>query len=287
MRVARIHGADGPIFAVQGGDETWVPLTTLAIEASTTPELVAASDALAGLDVLGLGGGVVDPPLLSPIVSPGKVMAIGLNYADHIRETNSTPPPNPILFTKYNTSIVGPSDDIVVDPEVTTMADYEAELAVVIGRRTKGIAEDDALGAVFGYLVANDVSARDCMKTDGQLDRAKSLDTFCPLGPWITTADEVPDPQALPIRTLVNGEVRQDSSTKEMYFPVAHLIHFLARGITLEPGDVLLTGTPHGVGFVMDPPRFLAPGDLVECEVEGLGRLQNRVVAPGSGLNRA
>lgn len=282
MRIARIVGTSQPVFAVQGGDESWIDIRSLGIEAATTPELVEAADALAALDAGTLGGGVSDPQFLAPIVGPRKMMAIGLNYADHIRETNSKPPANPILFTKYATSIVGPTDDIVVDPEMTTMADYETELALIIGRRTKGVSEADALSVVFGYTVANDVTARDCMKTDGQLDRSKNLDTFCPIGPWITTADAVSDPQALGMWTLVNGEVRQDSSTKEMYFPVVHLIHFLARGMTLEPGDVLLTGTPHGVGFVMDPPRFLRPGDLVECEVEGLGKLQNRVVGPAA-----
>jgi len=270
------------VFAVQGGDDSWIDIGSLGIEAATTPELVEAADALAALGAGTLGGGVSDPQFLAPIVGPRKMMAIGLNYADHIRETKSTPPANPILFTKYATSIVGPTDDFVVDPEMTTMGDYETELALIIGRRTKGISEAGALGAVFGYTVANDVSARDAQKVDGQLDRSKNFDTFCPIGPWITTADAVPDPQALRIRTLVNGEVRQDSSTKEMYFPIVHLIHFLARGMTLEPGDVLLTGTPHGVGFVMNPPRFLRPGDLVECEVEGLGKLQNRVVGPAA-----
>ena len=270
------------MFAVQGGDHSWIELRSLGIEATTTPELVEAAEALATLDVANRRGGVVDPQFLAPVVAPRKMMAIGLNYADHIRETNSKAPVNPILFTKYATSIIGPTDDIVVDPAITQMADYETELALIIGRRTKGISEADALGAVFGYTVANDVTARDCMKTDGQLDRSKSMDTFCPIGPWITTADEVPDPQVLGIKTLVNGEVRQDSSTGEMIFPVAHLIHFLSRGITFEPGDVMLTGTPHGVGFVMDPPRFLQPGDIVDCEVEGLGSLRNRVVSPGS-----
>src|SRR5665811_2287995 len=136
---------------------------------------------------------------------------------------------------RANTSLVGPTDDIVVDPELTQMADYETELTVIIGRRTKGVSEADALDAIFGYTVANDVTARDCMKADGQLVRSKSFDTYCPNGPWITTADSVPEPQALAIKTLVNGEVRQDSSTSEMLFPIDHLIHFLARGMTLEP----------------------------------------------------
>ena len=150
---------------------------------------------------------------------------------------------------------------------------------MVIGKRAKRVSEAEALGVVFGYLVGNDVSARDAMKVDGQLDRAKSFDTFCPLGPWITTADEVPDPQKLGIRTRVNGETRQDSSTAEMYFSTAFLIHFVSRGMTFEPGDLIMTGTPHGVGFAMKPPRYLVPGDVVECEVEGLGMLRNRVVA--------
>lgn len=282
MRIARIDGPAGPEYAIQGGDASWVFLGSLGIDVTTTPELTEAADALAALDLAAVGGGVVDPNFLSPIVAPGKLMAIGLNYSDHIRETNSKTPPNPILFMKANTSLTGPEDDIVVDPAMTSMADYENELTVIIGRRTKGIAKDEALDAIFGYTVANDVTARDCMKSDGQLVRSKSFDTYCPNGPWITTADEVPDPQALAVKTLVNGEVRQDSSTAEMLYPVDHLIYFLARGMTLEPGDTILTGTPHGVGFVMDPPHFLQPGDLVECEVEGLGMLRNRVVNPSS-----
>ena len=280
MRIARIVGPDGPAFAVHGGDGSWVYLASLGIEVTTTPELTEAADALAALDVSSLGGGVHDPEFMSPVVSPGKLMAIGLNYADHIRETGSNTPSNPILFMKANTSLTGPEDDIVVDPDMTALADYENELTVIIGRYSKGISKDEALDAVFGYTIGNDVTARDCMKADGQLVRSKSFDTYCPTGPWITTADEIADPQALGIRTLVNGEVRQDSSTSEMVYAVDHLIYFLAKGMTLEPGDVLMTGTPHGVGFVMDPPRALASGDLVECEIEGRGKLRNRVVGP-------
>lgn len=281
MRIARVDQPSGPAYAVQGADGSWVELASVGIDVASTPELARASDALAALDTRSLGGGVVDPPFLAPVVTPGKLMAIGLNYADHIRETNSNPPPNPILFMKANTSLTGPTDDIIVDPQMTSMADYETELTVIIGQRTKGVSEADALGTIFGYTIANDVTARDCMKADGQLVRSKSFDTYCPIGPWITTADEVADPQALGVKTLVNGDVRQDSSTNEMIFSVRALIHFLARGMTLEPGDVLLTGTPHGVGFVMDPPRFLQAGDVVECTVEGLGALRNRVVEPG------
>jgi 2-keto-4-pentenoate hydratase/2-oxohepta-3-ene-1,7-dioic acid hydratase in catechol pathway len=280
VRIARIVSPSGPEFAVQGGDGSWVDLRSLGIVAATTAELVAAGDALSALDARTLQGGKADPEFLSPIVAPGKVIAVGLNYADHMRETNQEPPATPRVFGKFTTAIIGPYDDVVVDERLTRQADYEGELAAVIGKRTKHVSEADALGAVFGYLVGNDVSARDAQKVDGQLDRSKSFDTFCPLGPWITTADEVPDPQALGIRTRVNGETRQDSSTAEMYFTTAYLIHYLARGMTFEPGDVILTGTPHGVGFAMKPPRYLVPGDVVECEVDGLGTLRNRIVAP-------
>jgi 5-carboxymethyl-2-hydroxymuconate isomerase len=250
----------------------------MGITAATTAEVVAAAGALSA-GIAGRSGGVADPSFLSPIVAPGKVIAVGLNYADHMRETNQQPPPQPRIFGKFSTSIIGPFDDIEVDEQLTQQLDYEGELAVVIGKRAKRVAEADALAAVFGYLVANDVSARDAQAIDQQLDRSKSFDTFCPLGPWITTADEVADPQALRIRTRVNGEIRQDGSTADMYFKTAYLISYLSLGMTWEPGDVILTGTPHGVGWAMKPQRFMAPGDVVECEVEGLGMLRNRVVA--------
>lgn len=279
MRIARIVGPSGPEFAVQGADGSWITVGSLGITAATTAEVVAAAAALSAA-AGERRGGVTDPQFLSPIVAPGKIVAVGLNYADHMRETNQEPPVSPRIFGKFTTSISGPYDDIVADERLTRQLDYEAELVAVIGKRTKHVSEADALDSVFGYLVGNDVSARDAMKIDGQLDRAKSFDTYCPLGPWITTADEVPDPQSLGIRTRVNGETRQDSSTAEMYFSTAYLIHFLARGMTFEPGDVIMTGTPHGVGFAMKPPHYLVPGDVVECEVEGLGTLRNRVVAP-------
>ena len=279
MRIARIVGPSGPEFAVQGVDGSWITVGSLGITAATTAEVVAAAAALSAA-AGERRGGITDPQFLSPIVAPGKIVAVGLNYADHMRETNQEPPVSPRIFGKFTTSISGPYDDIVADERLTRQLDYEAELVAVIGKKTKHVSEADALDSVFGYLVGNDVSARDAMKIDGQLDRAKSFDTYCPLGPWITTADEVPDPQSLGIRTRVNGETRQDSSTAEMYFSTAHLIHFLARGMTFEPGDLIMTGTPHGVGFAMNPPRYLVPGDVVECEVDGLGTLRNRVVAP-------
>jgi 2-keto-4-pentenoate hydratase/2-oxohepta-3-ene-1,7-dioic acid hydratase in catechol pathway len=269
VKIARIVGPSGPEFAVQGEDGSWVTVGSLGIAAATTADVVAAAGALSA-GVRGRRGGITEPKFLSPVVAPGKIVAVGLNYADHMRETNQEPPVSPRIFGKFTTSITGPYDDIVVDEALTQQLDYEAELTVIIGTRAKRVAEADALGVVFGYLVGNDVSARDAMKVDGQLDRAKSFDTFCPLGP---------DPQKLGIRTRVNGEIRQDSSTAEMYFSTAFLIHFLSRGMTFEPGDLIMTGTPHGVGFAMKPPRYLVPGDVVECEVEGLGMLRNRVVA--------
>lgn len=280
MRIARISGARGPVFAVQGSDDSWVELASLGIEAQTTPELASSREALAAIHLDTVGDGIAHPRFLAPIVSPGKVMAIGLNYLDHIRETSKTAPADPIVFAKFPTSINDPDGDIVIDDRLTAEGDYEVELAVVIGTRVKHVPQEQALATVFGYTVANDVSARDCQRADGQMSRSKSFDTFLPIGPYITTADAVPDPQALGLRSRVNGETRQDSSTSKMLFPVSYLIHHLARGMTLEPGDVLLTGTPHGVGWVMDPPRRLRPGDVVEVEVDGLGALRNKVVKP-------
>ena len=279
MRFARVNGPDGPYFAIEGVDGSWVAMDSIGMAVETTPQLVAAADRIAGIDAGGITGGVMDPDFLAPIVAPGKVLAIALNYLDHIQEQHLTPPENPIVFAKFPNALNGPDGDIVVDPRLTTRADYEAELAVVIGRRTRNVDESIALDQVFGYAVANDVSARDAQRADRQFGRSKSFDTFCPIGPWITSADAVGDPQALRLWARVNGETRQDSSTAEMLFPVAYLIHYLARGMTLEPGDVLLTGTPKGVGTFMDPPQYLQAGDVVECEVEGLGRLRNRVVA--------
>jgi 2-keto-4-pentenoate hydratase/2-oxohepta-3-ene-1,7-dioic acid hydratase in catechol pathway len=281
MRLARVRTNDGRAqFALSAGDDGWVPVQSLGVKDGTTGEVIAA---LRGADTSSLEGSanlLEDVEFLNPIVPPTKLLAIGLNYLDHINETKSKQPENPILFAKFPNSLNDPYGRIIIDPRLTERGDYEVELVVVIGETTKGISEDDALSCIFGYTVANDVSARDWQRADGQFDRSKSFDTFCPIGPWITTADQVSDPQGLPLRSWVNGELRQDSSTKEMLFSVAYLIYYLARGMTLEPGDVILTGTPHGVGFAMDPPQYLKPGDVVECEVEGLGRLKHEIVAP-------
>jgi len=282
MRIARIDNErSAPGFAAERAGGGWVSLDALGIEAHTTADVIAAGSAIESRVSGGPDGDVVeDPVFLRPVIAPTKVLAIGLNYRDHIRESKAKQPERPILFGKFPNSLNDPYGEIIMDPELTEQGDYEVELAVIIGKMTRGVSEQDALDSVFGYTVGNDISARDWQRADGQFDRSKSFDTFCPIGPWITTTDEVPDPQGLALKSWVNGELRQDSSTKEMLFGVAHLIHYLARGMTLEPGDVLLTGTPRGVGSAMKPPRFLVPGDVVECEVEGLGRLRNAVVGP-------
>ncbi len=216
-----------------------------------------------------------DVRLLAPL-RPGKYMAIGMNYAKHLAEMgHAERPQHQYWFNKQTTCINGPYDPIVRG--VTGKLDYEVELGVVIGRKAKGVKAADALAHVFGYIVANDVSARDWQKHSPTFTMGKSFDTHGPIGPWIVTADEVPDPQALALRCLVNGEVRQDSTTAGMLFGVAEQIEYLSTAFTLEPGDLLATGTPEGVGAGMDPPRFLRPGDLVRCEIDGIGAIENRV----------
>jgi 5-carboxymethyl-2-hydroxymuconate isomerase len=224
------------------------------------------------------GEPLTDSRLAAPL-RPGKVVAIGLNYLDHVRETGMEAPKRPLVFAKWPSSVIGPEEAIVIDPELAERVDWEVELAAVIGIRARDVPVERALDHVLGYTVGNDVSARDVQFADGQWVRGKSFDTFCPLGPLLVTADELPDPQALRLATRVNGEAVQDSSTAEMVFGVAELIAFCSRSFTLEPGDVLLTGTPWGCGEFMDPRRSLAAGDVVECEVEGIGVLRNPVHA--------
>ncbi len=285
MRIARVSVGHARDFAIQEQDGGWVPFASLGINAPDTASAIEQAQVARSRVSAGGGQPIGEPVKLHcPVVRPTKVLAIGLNYRDHIRETGATPPDRPVVFAKYPNALTGPRDVIVVDPRLTEQADYESELAVIIGSATRWAAEEDALRSVFGYAVANDVSARDWQRIDSQLSRSKSFDTFCPIGPWITTADEVTDPQALGIRSSVNGERRQSSSTSEMVFSVAQLIAYLSRTMTLEPGDVILTGTPHGVGMAMKPAVYLRPGDSVRCEVDGLGWIENQVVAEPPAL---
>jgi 2-keto-4-pentenoate hydratase/2-oxohepta-3-ene-1,7-dioic acid hydratase in catechol pathway len=214
-----------------------------------------------------------------PIARPEKIVAIGLNYEDHAAETGAEIPDKPVVFTKYPNTIIGPGAPIRIPP-ITEQVDYEAELAVVIGRRAKNVSESEALDYVFGYTNANDVSARDLQFSEGgQWTRSKSIDTFLPLGPYVATRDEIPDPQNLFIRAILNGETVQDGTTSRMIFFVAELVSFLSQGMTLEPGDVIITGTPPGVGMARDPQLWMKPGDEVSIEIEGLGTLTNPVEA--------
>ncbi len=208
---------------------------------------------------------------------PGKVICVGLNYRGHAEEQGVKLPARPLLFAKWPTALTGPGDPILL-PSISSEVDYEAELGVVIGSRVKGARVENALEAVRGYVCANDVTARDLQRADGQFTRSKSLDTFGPVGEFVPAA-EVGDPQSLRIRCLVNGEVRQDSSTADMIFSVAEVIAFVSEAITLEPGDLVLTGTPEGVGVFREPPIFLAEGDEVMVEIERLGTLTNPVRA--------
>jgi len=218
--------------------------------------------------------------LLAPL-DPPNIMAVGLNYRKHAEETKVSLPEIPVLFIKSTTSVIGPGHAIVLPAAGPDQVDYEAELAVIIGKTAKNVPRAEALDHVFGYCCANDVSARDWQieKQKRQWARGKSFDTFCPLGPCILTVDEIPDPGNLPIRSILNGRVMQESNTSDMIFDVASLISDLSQSITLLPGTVILTGTPEGVGFARKPPVFLRPGDEIAIEIDKIGRLVNHVVS--------
>jgi len=211
------------------------------------------------------------------IQTPQKIVCIGLNYRDHAEEQGADLPERPLLFAKWPNTLIGDGDPIRI-PSISEQVDYEAELGVVIGRRASRVSKEDALDYVRDYVVANDVSGRDLQFSDSQWVRGKSLDTFLPVGEPVP-ASEVPDPQALGIRAILNGETMQDSSTANMVFGVADLIAFVSQAITLEPGDLIITGTPAGVGIFRDPPRLLQPGDEITIEIDGLGSITNPVVA--------
>lgn len=226
------------------------------------------------------GGGIPlsSVKLEAPVPRPGKIFAIGLNYADHIAESNMATPERQVWFTKAQTSINGPYDPIEIATGTMT-PDYEVELVAVIGKGGKHIAADDAAGAIFGYCIGNDVTERMWQHAGPQWSLGKSFDTHAPIGPWIVTADEAGDPHDLGLRCFVNGEQRQSSNTKHLVFNIWQQVAHLSVGMTLEPGDVLFTGTPGGVGAAMDPRQFLKPGDVVRCEVDGLGHIEGVMVA--------
>ncbi|MBI3946081.1 MAG: fumarylacetoacetate hydrolase family protein [Armatimonadetes bacterium] len=216
--------------------------------------------------------------LLAPLPTPRKIVCIGLNYRDHCEENNVPIPQSPVIFAKYATAVTGPGDPIV-KPKLTEQLDYEAELAFVIGRAGRNIPESEAMGYVAGYTILHDVSARDIQFADGQWVRGKTFDTFAPMGPALVTPDEVPDPHNLGIRLDVNGEVLQNSNTRHLIFRIPFLISLLSRGFTWQPGDIVSTGTPAGVGAFRNPKVFLHPGDVVTITIDGVGTLSNPVVA--------
>ncbi|RMD97742.1 MAG: FAA hydrolase family protein [Calditrichaeota bacterium] len=215
--------------------------------------------------------------LAAPIHNPQKIIAIGLNYRDHCEENGLTPPEFPITFAKYPSAIIGPDEPIVWPPEISQKVDYEAEFAVVIGRTARYVSEKQAMDYVAGYTIINDVSARDVQFADGQWVRAKSLDTFCPMGPALVTCDEIPDPHCLELKCIVNGKILQQSNTRYLIFGVAYLVSYLSKSFTLFPGDIISTGTPGGVGYYRKPQVFLKPGDSVTIEIDKLGQLTNPV----------
>jgi 2-keto-4-pentenoate hydratase/2-oxohepta-3-ene-1,7-dioic acid hydratase in catechol pathway len=220
--------------------------------------------------------------LLAPIPRPRRnIVCVGLNYAEHASESRITSgiPEYPVYFTKPPSTVIGPEAPIPWHGELSRRADWEIELVAVIGRRGKDIPTEQALDFVFGYTIGNDVTARDLQARHQQWYKGKGLDGFCPLGPWIVTRDELPDPQDLRLHLRVNGATKQDANTSDMIFTVAKLIATWSEGMTLEPGDLLMTGTPSGVGFARKPPEYLQPGDVVECEVEGIGLLRNPVAS--------
>lgn len=220
-----------------------------------------------------------------PLRSPSKIICVGLNYMDHCLEAGLPVPSSPVVFAKFPSSIAGPRDDVVLHPDASAAVDWEVELAAIIGATT-GPSAPPSAQTIFGYTVANDVSARDLQQGDGQWVRGKSLDSFCPLGPFIVTADELGDPQRLPISLRLNGITQQESTTAQMIFPVDYLIGWLSASITLAPGDVLLTGTPPGTGAFQTPPRYLSHGDEMAATVGGIGILINPVRLAGGGQAR-
>jgi 2-keto-4-pentenoate hydratase/2-oxohepta-3-ene-1,7-dioic acid hydratase in catechol pathway len=284
VRLISCRTAGGETLGVVSGDR-WLPAADLVdggpaaiaeLLAAGPSSLAALRAAAATTDFVAADGRpLAEARLVAPVPRPGKIVAIGRNYREHVAEEQADPPPAPLIFAKFPSSVIGDGEEIRWDPELTQQVDWEAELGVVIGSRARNVSVREALDHVLGYTCLDDVSARELQFGDGQWIRGKSLDTFCPIGPAIVTADEIPDPQALAISCTVDGEVVQDSSTSMMFFGVAEIISHCSRAFTLEPGDVIATGTPGGVGVFRDPPRFLGDGSVVTVEIEGIGKLTN------------
>ena len=284
MKLLRYEHAGKPTLGIVKGEDI-VCLASLSDTYPTMLSIIAAGEhalsavaavAAAAMETVPLAGA----RLLAPIERPGKYLAIGMNFRKHIAEAERlgvSAPAQQFWFNKQTSCIVGPYDD--TDPGVSEKLDYEVELCAVIGRTAKGVSEQDASNHVFGYMVANDISARDWQMHSPTFTMGKSFDTHGPVGPWIVTADEIPDPHDLALRCLVNGAVRQQSNTSQMVHNLWQQIAYLATAFTLDPGDLLATGTPEGVGVGMQPPQFLQPGDVVRCEIDGIGAIENRVSA--------
>jgi acylpyruvate hydrolase len=254
--------------------------------AAGAEQLAALEAAAVQLAAAGRGRPLVEVDLGPPVPDPDKIVCIGLNYREHAREAGLELPLAPPVFAKFRNSLVGPVDEIVL-PRASHDVDYEAELAVVIGAVAKNVPVEHALDYVAGVMVFNDLSARDLQMQTSQWTAGKAIDDFAPCGPALVLLDEVPDLQALAIRAIVNGTVVQDGNTADMIFSVAEIVAFLAQLMTLEPGDIIATGTPAGVGFSRQPPLLLAPGDIVEVEIEGVGALRNPIAAPAAVVDRA
>lgn len=218
-----------------------------------------------------------DVDILAPLPNPPKIICLAFNYYDHARDAGLTPSEEPVIFLKPRTALNSPHGD-VISPNYVKRLDYEAEIAVIIGKKIKKISEESALDAIFGYMIFHDVSARDIQFRDKQFTRGKSIDTFAPCGPWITTKDEISDPQSLRIVTKVNGEIRQNSTSNNMVIPIKKIISSLSNLITIEPGDIISTGTPAGVAMSMKEPKYLQNNDIVEISIEGLGTIRNRIL---------
>jgi 2-keto-4-pentenoate hydratase/2-oxohepta-3-ene-1,7-dioic acid hydratase in catechol pathway len=282
MKLASFRKGQETSIGVVNGDR----IVDLSVAAPNLPRemtsLIAGFDALREVVRAAArsqsGQALSDVELLAPIARPGKILAIGLNYADHIAETGRPVPTDQTWFCKTANTVNGPFSPVQL-PRVSTMVDYEAELVVVIGKRCRHVSKDEAKDVVFGYTAGNDVSVRDWQYRTAQWVLGKSFDTHAPMGPWIVTADEIGDPHTLGIRCFVNAEKRQDSNTKHLIFGVYDLISYLSQAMTLEPGDVLFTGTPGGVGMAMSPQRFLAAGDVVRVEIDRIGAIESTVTA--------